>query len=124
MGLDVRIIMAKNRKQIEQENFWDICKTGWIEDEDGVIDYEQPCEVYYARKFWELYEPMCAKLNLKSGDFSDPLTKDDIEEMIHIATHTSDYFGGFNTVPALCKILQRYDDATEHGMVFIFEGDY
>ena len=124
IGLDVTIYMAKNRKQVLDEKFYQICKTGWVENEYGEIDFEQPCEVYYARKFWDLYEPMCVRLDLGNGEFSQPLTKDDIEEMIKIATHNPDYFGEFETVPALCKILQHYDEATAHGMVFIFEGDY
>lgn len=126
MGLDCRIILVKNRKQVEQKDFWDNCKTGWLEDEYGVIDYSQPSEVYYARKFWDLYTPMARKLKMDNDEnfYSDPLTKQDIEDMIVIATHNRDYFGTFNTVKDLCEILDHYDEATEQGMVFLFEGDY
>lgn len=124
MGLDIYIYMVKNRKQLEQEDFWKECKTGWVENEDGMVDYEQPCEVYYARKFWDLYTPMCVRLDLNNCEYSQPLSKEDIEEMIDIATHTRDYFGHFDTVIQLCEILDRYDEAASHGMVFIFGGDY
>lgn len=124
MGLDVYVLMCKNRNQIHEEDFWDKCKTGWRCTEEGVLDYSAPCEVYYARKFWDLYTPMSRRLGLDNGDYSEPLTKDDIEYMIEIATHTRDYFDSFNTVPALCEILDRFDDATENGMVFIFTGNY
>ena len=53
MGLDIHIVAAKNRKQVEQENFWNICKSGWVKDEEGNIDFSQPSELYYARKFWD-----------------------------------------------------------------------
>ena len=33
MGLDVRIVMAKNTKQVELDSFWDNLHEGWIEDE-------------------------------------------------------------------------------------------
>lgn len=124
IGLDVRIVMVKNRKQVECEDFWDTCLTGWKRNEHDIISYDDPCEVYYARKFWDLYSPMARRLNIDNGEYSAPLTKDDIEEMIYIATHHKDYFDSFDSVPALCIILDRYDEATKHGMVFLFEGDY
>ena len=124
MGLDVRIIMAKNTKQVELDSFWDNLHEGWVEDEDGIIDFDQPAEVYYARKFWDLYSPMARRLDVGNGDFSAPLTKDDIEEMINIAVHNRDYWDSFRSVPQLCEILDNYDEATEHGMIFLFEGDY
>ena len=124
MGLDVRIVLCKNRRQPEQPDFWNNCVTGWKKDEDDIVDYSVPHEVYYARKFWGLYSPMARSLELENCEYSRPLTKGDIEEMLNIATHTRDYFDSFSTVPALCEILDRYDEATEHGMVFLFEGDY
>lgn len=124
MGLDIRIVMAKNRKQVEQEGFWNICQTGWVKNEDGEIDFTAPAEVYYARKFWSLYTPVARALNLENGEYSQPLTEEDIEFILNIAIHNRDYFDGFNTVPQLCEILANYDKITEHGMVLLFEGDF
>ena len=124
MGLDIYIIMAKNKQQIEQIDFWDKCHTGWVKDKDNIIDFTIPTEVYYARKFWDLYTPMCRRLDLDNGDWSDPLTKEDIEYMIDIATHNKDYWDGFTSVPKLCEILYNYDAATDAGMVFLFSGNY
>lgn len=124
MGLDIRIVMVKNEQQIKHENFWDICKSGWIINEDDIIDYSQPCEVYYARKFWPFWVMMSNILHIDNGEFSEPLTKENIETMINIATHYRDYWGNFNSVPLLCEILDRYDEATKNGMIFLFEGDY
>jgi len=124
MGLDIYIVMAKNAHQIEQDNFWDKCHTGWKMTDDGDVDVTIPCEVYYARKFWDLYSPMARRLDLDNGDWSAPLTKEDIEEMIYIATHNKDYFNSFGTVKDLCEILYNYDKATKAGMVFLFSGNY
>ena len=44
--------------------------------------------------------------------------------MINISTHNPDYFGGFDTVPALCKILQDFDEDEENGWHYYFEFDY
>lgn len=124
IGLDVRIVMVKNRKQVEQEGFWDICRTGWVEDADGRIDFSAPSEVYYARKFWDLYTPVARALNLENGEYSQPLTEEDVEFILNIASHNKDNFGGFNTVPQLCEILDRYEEIKENGMVLLFEGDF
>ena len=124
MGLDMSIVMVKNRKQVQEEGFWDTCHTGFVTDEDGCIDFTQPSEVYYARKFWALYTPLARRLDIENGEYSEPLTKDDLEFMINIATHEQDYFGGFDTVPKLCELLYYYDEIKEHGMVLLFEGNF
>lgn len=124
MGLDTYIVMCKNKHQLENEGFWDNCVTGWKRDKYDGIDYTQPAEVYYARKFWDLYSPAARRFNLENGEWSDPLTKEDIEFLIDLATHNRDYFGGFDTVPKLCEILDNYDYATDAGMIFSFSGNY
>ena len=124
MGLDLRIVMCKNHKQIEDDGFWNTCCTGWIKNEFDEIDYTQPSELYYARKFWDLYTPTARRLHLDNGEFSEPLTREDLEFMINIATHNPDYWDSFNTVPTLCEILYHYNDIKDAGMVLLFEGDY
>ena len=52
------------------------------------------------------------------------VSKDDLEEILNIASHNPDYFGTFNTVPAICEVLHYYEAARSHGMSFFFEGDY
>ena len=118
------IIMCKNRKEVHDPNFWNNVHTGFVTDEYGDIDFTQPAEVYYARKFWGLYTPLSRRLSIENGEYSDPLTKEDIEFMINIATHEPDYFNGFNTVPMLCEILRYYDEIKDHGMILLFEGNY
>ena len=52
------------------------------------------------------------------------IKQEDIEEMIKVATHTRDYFNGFTTVPALCEILDNFDNDKENGWHYYFEFDY
>lgn len=124
MGLDMRIVSVKNTKQVESEEFWNNYRTGWITNNDGEIDFSQPSELYYARKFWDLYIPMAMHLKIENGEYSAPLTREDLEKMINIATHNPDYWDSFNSVPQLCEILYHYDDIKNAGMVLLFEGDY
>ena len=44
--------------------------------------------------------------------------------MIDIATHTPDYFGGFESVPKLCEILYNFDEAEANGWHYYFNFDY
>ena len=124
MGLDVHIIMAKNRKQLEYDEFWNTCTSDWVRDEDGCIDYSQPAIVYYARKFWDLYSPMCRHLKIDNCEYSGPLSKQDIEKMIDIATHKRDYFDGFNGLPRLCELYQLYDELQANGLNLYFWNSY
>lgn len=127
MGLDVRIVTAKNKKQVETDEFWNTCHSGWVEtvDEEGyeVIDYSHPSEVYYARKFWDLYEPMSRRLEIGNGEFAQ-LEREDVEYALDIACHTRDYFDGFKSVPQLCEILDNWDRVEASGLRFFFEGDF
>lgn len=125
MGLDVHIYMVRNRKQLQEEDFYDKCYTGWVKDkETDEINFTQPSVVYYARKFWDLYEPVAHHFHLDNGEFSEPLSREDIEFMIDIATHHPDYWDSFDSVPTLCEILYHYDEIKDAGMILLFEGDY
>lgn len=108
MGMDAYIFKAKTKKIFEDDNW-----------------YNKVEEVWYARKYWDLVEqlPFIDSINDDCGEFIQ-LKKDDIEKMIEIATHTPDYCGGFDTVPALCKILYNFDEDEENGCHYYFEFDY
>lgn len=125
MGLDVQIYMVRNHKQLQEENFWNKCNTGWVKNkETDEIDFTQPSIVYYARKFWDLYDSAAKRFDIGNGEFSRPLTEEDIEFLIDIAIHNPDYYESFNTVPALCEILYHYYEIKNAGMILVFEGDY
>lgn len=109
MGLDVNIYKARNHKVFESENWY---------------DNENVTEVYYARKFWSLIQE-ASFIDVKEdcGEWLE-LTRENIEELITIATHNKDYFDGFNTVPKLCEMLYNFDEIEEEGYHYYMEFDY
>ena len=109
MGLDVNIYRARNHKVFKDEKWY---------------DSEAVTEVYYARKFWALIEN-ASFLDVKDdcGAFIE-LSRENVEELITIATHNADYFDGFETVPKLCEILRNFDENEENGYHYYMEFDY
>ena len=109
MGLDVNIYRARNRKVFSNDDWYDTPAV---------------TEVYYARKFWTLIqEASFLNVNDDCGEFIE-LSRENVEELINIATHNTDYFDGFETVPQLCKILQHFDEDEEKGYHYYMEFDY
>jgi len=109
MGLDIYIYKAKNQR---------IFKT------DDWYNSDKVTEVYYARKFWTLIqEASFLRVNEDCGEYIQ-LSRDNVEELLQIAAHNRDYFNGFSTVPALCKILDEFDDMEEAGYHYYMEFDY
>ena len=117
MGLDMRVISARNSKQMEEDNFWSTLRSGFSSN------YNEPRELIYWRKFWDLYRPMAERLKIDNGEYAQ-LSKEDVEFMLEIATHHRDYFNTFDSVAEICELLDRFDEIEEHGMHIYFEGDY
>jgi hypothetical protein len=106
MGLDIYIFKARNKKALEASS------------------PETIQEVYYARKFWTLIQE-ASFLDVEEDCCSYiKLSRKNIEELIYIATHHEDYFGGFETVPSLCRILADFDTTEEEGYHYYMEFDY
>lgn len=80
--------------------------------------------MYYARKFWKLIED-ASFINVQDdyGEYIE-LSRENVEELIDIAVHNEDYFGGFETVPDLCRILHDFDDQAEEGYHYYMEFSY
>ena len=112
MGLDVYVFRAKTKKAFEDEH--------WYDDENTSVK-----EVWYARKFWDLIHNMSFIKNIEDdcGEYIQ-LTQDNIEEMIQFAAHNPDYWDGFDTVPALCKIYHDFEDDAENGWHYYFNYNY
>lgn len=110
MGMDAYILKSKTKKAFDEPNWY----------ESNAVE-----EVWYARKFWDLVNRVSfiKNINDECGEFIR-LTKENVEEMLQIATHTRDYFGGFSTVIALCEILDKFDEDEENGWHYYFEFDY
>lgn len=120
MGLDMYLLAAHNLHQAESEEFWKTAK-----DISGMDDYmwDQPAELWYARKFWDLHTEMAHHYDLDNGDYVE-MKKEDLEYMLDIATHTPDCWGGFSTVPDLCRVIYNYDKLRENGLHVFYGGDY
>ena len=109
MGLDIHIYRARTKKVFKTED--------WYES-------EAVTEVYYARKFWTLIEQASfINVNDDCCDFIE-LSRENVEELINIATHNADYFDGFTTVLKLCEILRHFDEDEENGYHYYMEFDY
>ena len=110
MGMDAYIYKARTKKAFEDPH--------WYESE-GIT------EVWYSRKYWDLINSVSfiKDINKDSCEFIQ-LTKDDIEDMLQIASHTPDYFDSFDTVPKLCEILYHFDEDEKDGWHYYFEFDY
>ena len=112
MGMDAYIFRAKTKKAFDESD--------WYKDENSGVT-----ETWYARKYWDLIENLSfiKDIDEDCGEFIQ-LTKDNIEEIIQVATHHPDYWGKFDTVPTLCEILYNFDEDEENGWHYYFEFDY
>lgn len=120
MGLDQNLVMARNKHAVESEHFWDTCVEAKDNDE---FDYNQTAELWYNRKNWDLHNHMTHKYGLDNGEWVE-LNKEGLEDMLDFLIHNTDYWGGFSSVPALCKALYYYDTIHANGFAIFYEGDY
>lgn len=124
MGMDMYLFRARNKKQFNEEGFWNKCidlrdMNKWEDD-----DFTSPAQLWYGRKFWALLEYVFPEYDDKMcGEFIE-VNKTTLERMIEFACNHPDYFGGFNTVPALCQALYSYDEARKNGFSYFMECDW
>lgn len=111
MGMDMYIYRAKNKKIFES----DIWMTDYNED---VLK-----EVYYSRKFWDLYNNVSVFKDYTCGEYKE-LTKNDVKEMLEFSVYNPDYVGGFGTVVLLCELYYNWDADIEKGYKFFIECDW
>ena len=124
MGLDMNIVAAHNKKEVESDGFWtNLPDYTDIEVNSESYEYDRPAILAYWRKFWPLHTFLATKYHLDNGEWTE-LTKDDLEEILTFITHNTDYFDSFNSVPQVCKILYYYDTLQENGLSLFYEGDY
>lgn len=122
MGMDAHLMRVRNLRQPEAENFWDNAidlrsEEAWEDDE-----FTSVAELWSGRKFWELHEAIAPK-DYECGEWIE-VTKPMLEAMLDFATRNPDYFGGFNSVPELCRALYSYDMARKHGWIYAYEADW
>lgn len=110
MGLDIAVYRARNRAVFKDDRWY---------------DNENITEAWYSRKFWDLIHNMSFIKNIDDdcGEFIQ-LSHDNIEEMLQYASHHPDYWGEFNSVPALCKIYNDFENDAEDGWHYYFNYSY
>lgn len=118
MGMDCRILCAHSKLEIENDDLWT-----YMEEHDSDAETTILGEKWYGRKFWNMHRNMSFLQNYKCGEYIE-LSKDNIEEMLQYLTHHLDYWDGFETVPALCKILYSYDNVINQGYKYFYECDW
>ena len=103
MGLDVYIMKYKNRK----------------------TPNEISEELYYARKFWNLLDAQFVRGYQDNCIVSAPIRgREDMDELIEIATKEPDYWGEYKTVPTLCEIRDEIEAGIEEGWSYYLEADW
>ena len=122
MGMDAYLVRVRNLKQPKQEDFWDKCISVRTHEAWDNDDMSAPAELWYGRKFWDLHEAIADK-DYENGEWIE-VSKEMLEKMVEFASHNPDYFGGFNSVPALCQALYSYDEAHENGWIYAYECDW
>lgn len=126
MGMDMNMYRARNAaaidKYLEAWNFnddpaYDHYIDGTEEDTFPVV------EIYYSRKFWDLFEAMSFTNNYQCGAYLR-LTKANVKEMLDYSATHPDYFGDFETVKNLCYIYYKFDEWEARGLHVFFECDW
>lgn len=105
MGLDIYIDKCRKPKIVNNKR-----------------DYEERDSVCYWRKFYGLLNFM------KYGDSEYGkdirLTKNDVEDILNYIIHNRDYFGGFESVPQICELLDQWDELQDDGYVICFNANW
>lgn len=112
MGLDIYI---------------DKCRKPTMKEFNGKMyrDYEEREEVCYWRKFWDLlYEGVPFKYGEDEYGKDIRLNKEDVEKILDYVAHNRDYFGGFQTVPDVCELLDQWDELKNEGWIINFNANW
>ena len=51
------------------------------------------------------------------------LRREDVEKILDYVAHNRDYFGGFDSVPQVCALLDEWDALMEDGWVICFNAN-
>lgn len=129
MGLDMTITKAWHVKRNPDKKWrydYEIAPKLDFEIEEKLLDIN---EIYW-RKFWDLHREIW---NHHSNDLDEAnsdngvdiiLTKQDMEDILYVASHELDYFGNFSYLQELATILYYWDAYAAQGIKWIYNGGY
>ncbi len=125
MGMDLYLVTAPSKLALKDTNFWDTIYSNNFHDEEDEnrIKWATPHEVYYARKFWDLFNNLSFTKDYECGEWI-PVTYRNVKEMLDVACRKTDYFDSFNSVPQLCELLYHWQDIENAGLKVFFECDW
>lgn len=122
MGMDAYLYRVHNRKEVNNDNFFNYCITinnadAWENDE-----FSASAELWYGRKFWDLHTYVFGD-DYECGSYVE-VTKEMLEKMLDYSCKHPDYFGGFSGVEPLCWAYYYYDKMIEEGFILLYEADW
>lgn len=129
MGLDMGLVATRS-KELLDEKYWDdrykydeISENSEFYDDYGDFQWPDICEVWYARKFWDMYQsiPDLRKANNNSYVRID---KETLKDMIDFYAYNADYFNGFSGLPRLCELYRDYNHMTTQNIKLYFWVSY
>lgn len=123
MGLDMGLILTKKKEYLEtvpyddRYDYDELINNKFMYDEDGEFKWPDICEVWYARKFWDMVHGV-PELNEFAREPSGyyRIQKEILKKMIDFHCYHQDYFDGFNSLPRLCELYRDYDEYTAQGL--------
>ena len=129
MGLDLGVVATKRHEYLDEEHWDDRFQYDEIKDnpefydEYGDFIWPNVCEVWYARKFWDIYENVP---DLRKADNNSyvRIRKETLKDMINFYAYHEDYFDGFAGLPRLCELYRDYDHLTAQGVKLYFWVSY
>lgn len=82
-------------------------------------------ELLYARKFWNLLDARFTRGYQDDYIVNAPIrSREDMNELIEIATKEPDYWGEYKTVPILCEIRDTIEEGIAEGWSYYLEADW
>ncbi len=122
MGMDMYLYLAKAGTNLDESAH--TYPYGYDSDSDDYyLQSDEVFELYYSRKFWDLFEAMPFTKGYECGAYQ-PLSREDIKAMLDYSCTHPDYWGDYTTVVTLCRILDRYDTWFKNGWRVYFECDW
>ena len=129
MGLDMGLVATKKREYLDDYDYDDrfeydeIAFNNNFYDENGNFQWPDVCEVWYARKFWDMVNSVPVLGEAIDGDYVR-ISKKDLANMIDFYCYHADYFDGFSGLPRLCELYKNYDDMIAQGVKLFFWMSY
>ena len=117
------IIATKKHEYLESIHYDDRMDYDELRENDkfyneyGEFQWPDICEVWYARKFWNLVHGV-PEINEWARDTNGyyRVKKDVLKKMIEFYCFHQDYFDGFNGLSRLCELYRDYDELTAQGV--------